>query len=268
MIFAYPSDLFEHNKVYESYEDEYNLINQHFKTLFVKDNIDDMKTQYVQEPVIYRGWMLTAIDYSKLASKILYEDGSSALYTDVDMYLSSHHLPCWYNHIKNLTPKSFITTVENVEKTFNESKLNKVFIKDYVKSLKTKPGNIASNIKEVQEIIQAMLLYRGHIEGGIVLREVHNFCSDTEKRFFVLENNIFSSDENIKEEELNLIKQVISNIPYRKFFSVDLIRDTNNKLYVVEIGDGQVSDYVGWDLTKFINIFTDTFKYKNKITLK
>lgn len=38
-----------------------------------------------------------------------------------------------------------------------------------------------------------------------------------------------------------------------KFYSLDLVKTNDGRDMVVEIGDGQVSDYVGWDLNKFVS---------------
>jgi hypothetical protein len=49
----------------------------------------------------------------------------------------------------------------------------------------------------------------------------------------------------------DFVCQVASWIPSR-FFSVDVIRRNDGVLRVVEIGDGQVSDLVGWSTSAFV----------------
>jgi hypothetical protein len=41
------------------------------------------------------------------------------------------------------------------------------------------------------------------------------------------------------------------------FFSVDVAMRADAVLRVVEIGDGQVSDLVGWDATRFAELWKD-----------
>jgi hypothetical protein len=38
------------------------------------------------------------------------------------------------------------------------------------------------------------------------------------------------------------------------FYSVDIANNSSGKPIVIEIGDGQVSDYVGWDLPDFVKV--------------
>lgn len=46
------------------------------------------------------------------------------------------------------------------------------FVKDYVKSLNTARGSIASSPEEVVEVASLIQKYRGRIEGGTCLRRV------------------------------------------------------------------------------------------------
>jgi hypothetical protein len=43
-----------------------------------------------------------------------------------------------------------------------------------------------------------------------------------------------------------------------QFFSVDIARRADGVERIVEIGDGQVSDLVGWSVERFIDIWRDT----------
>jgi ATP-grasp domain, R2K clade family 3 len=41
------------------------------------------------------------------------------------------------------------------------------------------------------------------------------------------------------------------------FFSVDVARRADGVDRIVEIGDGQVSDLVGWSIERFVNIWSE-----------
>ena len=56
--------------------------------------------------ILYRGWMLSGSDYEALVSALSRFEAKPVIPTD--MYLSSHHLPNWYPHIKHLTPETRI----------------------------------------------------------------------------------------------------------------------------------------------------------------
>lgn len=256
--FIYPCDPFDIKKVEETFEDEFNEVSRKFPTFLI--NVDDLDNNKQFKPIkesnlslIYRGWMLTPENYEKLEEKCNY-----SLVTTLNNYLEAHHLPKWYKDLSDLTPQSMITTIEEAAKTFEQTGWDKAFIKDYVKSLKTGKGSIVDSKEDVQRALKDMEHYRGFIEGGVVLREVHSFLPETEKRFFVANGLVYSPTGEILEEE----KVVLDKITDRKhnlfLYAIDLIKDKNNKLWLVEIGDGQVSDCVGWDASNFVNVF-ETF---------
>jgi hypothetical protein len=42
-----------------------------------------------------------------------------------------------------------------------------------------------------------------------------------------------------------------------RFYSVDIVERNDGVLRIVEIGNGQVSDLVGWTPEQFVSIFND-----------
>ncbi|MEI2726090.1 MAG: ATP-grasp domain-containing protein [Verrucomicrobiota bacterium] len=48
-----------------------------------------------------------------------------------------------------------------------------------------------------------------------------------------------------------------------RFYSVDVVQRIDGGLRVVEVGDGQVSDLVGWTPEQFVSRFTTHFSHKN-----
>ncbi|MGD1920436.1 MAG: ATP-grasp domain-containing protein [Pleurocapsa sp.] len=54
-----------------------------------------------------------------------------------------------------------------------------------------------------------------------------------------------------RPEQINLVLAENNN-----FFSVDVIERQDGVKRIVEIGDGQVSDLVGWTMERFIQIWS------------
>lgn len=135
------------------------------------------------------------------------------------------------------------------------------FVKDYVKSLKTAQSPIINSEKGLEEVIEKMLKFRGYIEGGIVLREVKDLNTATESRFFVLNSEVFYKNDLVEPQMLEMAQE-ISQKTNLFFYSIDIAKDNKNHLWLIEIGDGQVSDCVGWEVKKFVDIF-EKLKIKN-----
>jgi hypothetical protein len=167
-------------------------------------------------------------------------------------YLSAHHLPNWYSLLSDLTPETR-TYPKDADLSAELKLLNwgAYFLKDYVKSLKTARGSILRDPSEAPAVIAEMLEYRGEIEGGICVRRYEDFLPESEQRYFVLFGIGYAADLNTIPEIVEQCAERISS----KFFSVDVIRRRDGVLRVVEIGDGQVSDLVGWSPSAFASIW-------------
>jgi hypothetical protein len=126
------------------------------------------------------------------------------------------------------------------------------FLKDYVKSLKTTRGSIVRNPADAPAVIAEMREYRGRIEGGICVRRVEDFLPESECRYFVLHGVGHGPSE------VDPVPDVVGVCAERiqsPFFSVDIIRRRDGQLRIVEVGDGQVSDLVGWSSGKFADMW-------------
>lgn len=267
MEFVYPSEMFNNKKVDASYEEEFNLISENFKTYLIDiDNLQNARAIQTQDTVIYRGWMLAQDEYQLLEKKLMNTNGQSALLINTAQYLSSHYLPNWYDTLKDLTIESIITTTEQAKKEMLAHGWTQAFVKDYVKSLKTGQGSVAISPDDLNRVFEDMITYRGKIEGGIVLRHVMDILPEMEKRYFILNDRVFSPDN--ATFALDLVEQVRDRLLGTRFFySVDVSQTKEGKALVIEIGDGQVSDFVGWNLRDFTLIF-DTLKQETKKNLK
>jgi hypothetical protein len=207
--------------------------------------------------VIYRGWMLSLTDYESLGAAVSRSGGR--LLTDTKTYLSTHHLPNWYPLISELTPETRIFPADaDLVAELNSLGWNEYFIKDYVKSLKTSIGSKILSPEHAAAVITEMRRFRGNIEGGFCVRRVEKFLTSTEKRYFVMNSAPCSMHGEIPP----IVTQCAARIQSR-FFSVDVVERSDGELRVVEIGDGQVSDLVGWTPERFAKNLADHFGNKN-----
>jgi hypothetical protein len=202
--------------------------------------------------VVYRGWMVNMEEYAALVGAIK-QCGAEA-YTSPGDYLATHHLPNWYPLISDLTPETRVFPVDaDIVGELRALGWGGYFLKDFVKSLKTARGSTVRVPEEAPAVLAEMREYRGEIEGGVCVRRVEDYLPDSEQRYFVLRGIGYAASE--REPVPELVRQCAERIP-SKFFSVDVARRRDGALRVVEIGDGQVSDLVGWTPTAFADMWS------------
>ncbi len=201
--------------------------------------------------VVYRGWMLSPDDYSALVELI--ESGGAKPLVGVEAYLAAHHLPRWYPLIDELTPETHVFSEDaDMESELRRLGWDRFFIKDYVKSLKTSGGSMIDDPALIQTVLAEMREYRGEIEGGVCVRRVEDLDSESEVRYFVIRGEAHGPDPTAAVPEI--VTSCAGRIP-SPFFSVDVARRGDGELRIVEIGDGQVSDLVGWTANRFAGLW-------------
>lgn len=260
--FILPSSPFSIKEVDSAYQEEFNmLIENGFKVYLI--NVDQLETTkiypiYNNEKLLYRGWMLNKDQYEKLNTHF----NNNLIVQPID-YLYSHHIINWYQEIKEETFETHFSTVENARETFSKLNWKEAFVKDYVKSIKTGKGSIVDSVEDIDRVYADMLKYKGFIEGGIVFRKVEEFDKNSETRFFILNGKINTPKE--VDKGMWDVAERISLQHNAFFYTIDIIKQ-EDKYKVIEIGDGQVSDMVGWNITDFIKIF-DPLKNKKQFKL-
>jgi hypothetical protein len=201
--------------------------------------------------VVYRGWMVKGEEYAALARAIA-QCGAKAFISPQE-YLANHHLPNWYPLLSDLTPEKQVFPADaDVVAELGALGWGAYFLKDYVKSLKTARGSIVREPAEAAAVTAEMREYRGDIEGGICVRRVEDYVPESEQRYFVLHGAGYAASEGAAVPEL--VRQCAERLP-SKFFSVDVARRRDGALRVIEVGDGQVSDLVGWSATAFADMW-------------
>lgn len=201
--------------------------------------------------MFYRGWMMNAEAYAELAQAVA--QAGAQMVTTLEQYLSAHHLPNWYPLIREFTPETVcFTELEGIQGKLEKLGWNGFFVKDYVKSLKTSLGSRLEHADAIDVLMAEMEKFRGQVEGGICVRRLEDFKAETERRYFVLNGVSHGPDgENVPE----LVRQVAERV-HLPFYSVDIIQREDGVWRVVEIGDGQVSDLVGWNTEALVNMFS------------
>jgi hypothetical protein len=112
-----------------------------FSTSLVSDaTFDERRAPLRQLPagatVVYRGWMVDGPAYDRFSAAVRLAGGTPL--TTVEEYLGAHHLPRWYDVLRDLTPNTrFYSEDADLEAELRQLGWKAFFIKDSVKSLKT-----------------------------------------------------------------------------------------------------------------------------------
>jgi len=253
MNILYPAEYFEPFLVDEMYQDEANQFEAlGFAIGTVSENSLNVKKFNEKDDFLYRGWMMNAHEYALYIKKL--RQLGFRPFTDKKEYLNAHHLPNWYETIKDFTAETIVVTdLAQIEIVLRDLNWGKFFIKDFVKSLKTSVGSVLEDTSKIPDLINEMRKFRGDVEGGVCIRKFEDYNSETEIRYFVKNGKVFSPSEN--EKVPKIILEVAKKID-SPFFSVDIIENKKKQLRIVEIGDGQVSDLTGWKIKDFVTIWT------------
>jgi len=254
--FVFSADPLDSRRVDEYYAGQKKALAEvGFATSVVADGVFDGTAPLASVPkertVVYRGWMVDAKQYQNFAAAV-HAGGSSPL-TSPEAYLRTHHLPNWYSLLRDLTPETVVFPPDvDLASELRRLDWPAYFIKDYVKSLKTSAGSLITNAAEAQRVADDMLRFRGTIEGGFCVRRVERFQPATERRYFVLHGRPYAPSE------ADVIPEIVRTVAGRidsPFFSVDVALNEDRVLRVVEIGDGQVSDLVGWTVEELVRMW-------------
>lgn len=209
------------------------------------------------DEVLYRGWMFSKDEYVSLVAAI--SSTGCRPVNDTPSYLGCHYLPNWYPLLTEFTPETRVNPANcDLAKELKALGWSGYFIKDYVKSLKTSVGSRISKPEQVEALISDMQRFRGVIEGGLCVRRVEDFLPESERRYFVFDGKPHAPEGEVPD----IVHECASRIKSR-FFSVDVIQRADGELRIVEIGDGQVSDLVGWSPERFAKALAQNFLNRN-----
>lgn len=222
------------------------------------------------ELAIYRGWILSAAQYSALYNAL--RSRGIRLINTADQYRYAQHLPQALPLIKAHTPRTIYMETDGKYLSFDAIMQllipfagQPLILKDFVKSAKHYWHQAcyissASDATAVQNTVESFLKIRGDdFEGGLVFREFTDFKALAdhpqsqmplikEFRLFFLDGVRFDTMrywdvEGYEADDLppdtlfsDLAKQVKS-----RFFTMDVAQRPDGEWMIVELGDGQVS---------------------------
>ncbi len=254
--FLFPASPLDRKMIDEAFQDQAialkmagfntSVLDEERRTFGIKPSAD--------ETIVYRGWMMNMSEYAFYTGVMLANEYT--IITDIEQYMAAHWLPLWYPKIEPLTPETLIfpNGVLAEWKTTVANGWEKIQVKDYVKSLKTGGGSVTTDVAGIAEIINDMVKFRGTIEGGICLRRFEEFKPGTETRYFVINGKFYGQEPMFDTRVMDILIRVARDVKI-PFFSVDIAERTDGRHRVVEIGDGQVSDLVGWTPERFAQIW-------------
>jgi hypothetical protein len=182
---------------------------------------------------LYRGWMLSATEYSSLAQL-------TPLLVTPEHYLASHHATGWYNAIREFTfPSVFQTATQAPDFDVGQ----RYFVKGLVKSFGV--DSVVTSVEQWQELRTKHELTDDEV---LFVRQFAELKPDSEQRFFVVAGAAYGACGAKLPQEL---LPVISHLAAQSFYSLDVARTIAGAFIVVEVGDGQVSDLKEWPLSDF-----------------
>ena len=283
--FLFCSHPFYTNRVDESFEAEYQAAGlDHPCALFSLEDLEKDKLSLYGEDIsgltIYRGWMLKPDLYRTLYNEL--EEKGILLINTPEEYERYHLLPGWYDDFKEDTPRSVWESNGTVGSAMKLAKgmEGPFVVKDYVKSRKHEWYD-ACFIRNISDRKNAETILRNFIDrqgedlvGGVVLRKFERLTSigfheksgmplSEEYRVFVYAGSIMIADNYWKtekkvrfsEEEHRWLGSVVGRIK-SNFVTIDLARREDDKLIIMELGDGQVSGLQQIDPNAFYRSFS------------
>ncbi len=213
-----------------------------------------VKASWADREIVYRGWMIDPFRYDEL-ERALCGVGASLL-TSADHYRRAHELPNWYSLFEELTPVSRWTVTADLDELNRvaEGMKGPVILKDYVKSAKHDWDRACfvpevSDAAALQRVARAFLEHRGEFfSGGFVVRSFEKFVG-SEARIWWLDGEVIATTPHPDEPSATIPKIDFSGLSERimslrcPFVSCDVVLDADGRTRVVEVGDGQVSDW-------------------------
>lgn len=190
-----------------------------------------------QYATLYRGWMLTATAYEKLA--VL-----TPLLVPTAMYLASHQASGWYAAIAGFTPASTLLPA-SAAATYITALLQRqgrCFIKGLSKSFG------ADSVVASAAAYEALRQEHGvGPEELLLVREYVDLSDEPEQRFFAVRGDVFGAAGQVFPAAL---RPAIHALQARWFYTVDVAFTRTGQPIIVEVGDGQVSDTKEWPVAE------------------
>lgn len=263
-----PRILFPHNPL-EPRKPDFDFEDQHkaaleagFEVGIIDTDLAELARPLTPGPVLYRGWMVSADRYGHIYDALA--ERGLQLMTSPAAYRLCHHLPGWYPSLQGHTPESTWYpdgdgwSPDGVLKRLGEGPL---VVKDYVKSAKHNwhEACFIPDSGSLCPVTSKFLELRGEdLEGGLVFRRFLNFQSigdhpkshmplTLEYRAFVWHGKLVHGDHYWETGDYPQSEPPWADFQGQlqevdsPFFTLDVACDTDDRWWIVELGDGQVS---------------------------
>lgn len=204
---------------------------------------------------VYRGWMMSTAEYDGFAGAL--SDRGVVLRTTADNYRTAHEFPGWYDVLREQTPESVWTTGDDVDALVVAAQglgEGPGVLRDYVKSMKHYWDEAAyipdvADAAAVERVASRFLeLREDAFAGGFVLRRFEDFAGAEARTWWVDGQCVLvtphpdTPEEQPDGLEVDGLEPLVAELAL-PFVTVDLVRRTDRVWRVVELGDGQVSDW-------------------------
>lgn len=217
----------------------------------------------------YRGWMMPCAAYSRLGTEL--GTRGVRLVTDPTAYRAAHELPGWYSTFADLTPASVwspweagrMPTSADVGALTGTLGGGPGVVKDYVKSRKHEWHEACfvpdlADVTDATRVIRRMVELQGDdLAGGIVARAFEQFTQDADGR--TLEARVWwvTGSAALITPHPDAPAGTRVDVPMAvcdavgasvralgaPFVTTDLALRSDGVWRVIEVGDGQVSDF-------------------------
>ncbi|WP_432939426.1 ATP-grasp domain-containing protein [Kribbella sp. CA-253562] len=207
------------------------------------------------EDAVYRGWMLSSAQYAALAEAL--EARGVHLRTSAEEYRTAHELPGWYDALRSVTPESVWTEGSDLVDLVKAARglgAGAGVLRDHVKSMKHHWSE-ACYLPDVLDDAAVERIGARFLElrddaftGGFVVRRFEEFTGAEARTWWIGGRCVLTTPHPDTPDELPTGLDLIEIEPLvaelaLPFVTVDVIRRTDGAWRVVELGDGQVSDW-------------------------
>jgi hypothetical protein len=196
--------------------------------------------------------MVTTSQYDGFAKAL--DTRGVTLRTNGEEYRTAHELPGWYRTLSPMTPESVWTDgpdLDALEGLFDQLGGGPVVLRDYVKSMKHYWDEAAyiPDRAAVRRVAERFLELRDDaFAGGFVLRRFEEFTGAEARTWWVggrcaqITPHPDTPDDLPTGIDLLEVEPLVATLAL-PFVTVDLVRRTDGAWRIVELGDGQVSDW-------------------------
>lgn len=253
---VYPADYFKPHQPDSTYAEEAQVLRAQGLNLLTWD-AHGLHGSLQPGRYLYRGWMQTGSQYAQMYAQ--WSQQGLVPCVSPEAYALCHYLPNWYAAMRGWTPETerleldgkpdaaFAEELTERLRSLQAQGWSAFFLKDDVKSLKTGRGSLLKTPEQATQWLKEFCQYR-ELEGGVCIRRVETWQLDTECRWFVWREQAFGpeAEQHVPAPVQAAVEKIDS-----PFFSVDIVKNEAGDWRLVELGDGQVSDLVGWQAERF-----------------